>query len=977
VSAAARRRPLARRPWPWLLAAALLGYAAFGFWVVPRLVANGVRGFVATHYHREAAVGPVAFNPFTLALTLGPTAIPDADGGPLVAFDRLYVRVAYRSLLAFAPALRLVEIDRPRLVVVRRAGGTLNVMDLALPADPHSPPPDPRAPPPRLAIDEFAISAGEASIVDRDRPEPLTLTLRPITFRVHNFNTRAEGNGYALDAESTRGEALDWHGTFGLAPLESRGTFSVRHVRAATLAELAAGALPFDLSSGLLDARGSYALAPRDGTLVATADVAELAATALGIRAHGDATDSVQLPKLLVTDVHADLGARTLAVGHVQLESPHVVATRAHDGSLSLARLAPAPAPAAPSAPAARPAAPVAAPFRIAAPDIRIVAGDIAATDRVPARAAALHVAPLDVTIGGFALPAAGPLAIHVAAALDGGGQLAIDGSVDPTTLAGRLRVDASALPLALVQPYVDEFGALDIKAGTAALAGTVAFGTAGDATFDGSASIDGLATVDQLLAADFIKWKSVRIAGLRLTTRPLAVAAREVDVDAPYARVIIEQNGTTNLKTILTGGAAPAANAVQPTTPGGRPGASPPAVPVSIGAVRITGATADFADFSIKPNFATGIQELSGTVTRLSDKPDSRAQVDLAGKVDRYAPVTIKGEVNPLAAIGYSDVTLAFRNLELTGLSPYSGRFVGYKIERGKLSVDLRYHVEQRRLEGRQKIVVEQLQLGEHVDSPDATSLPVRLAIALLKDRNGVIDLEDLPLSGSLDDPEFKIGPLVWKVVENVLVKAVTAPFAALGALFGSGEEASFIEFAAGSAALDDVARQKLQAVAKGLDMHPAVNVDVPQLVVPELDAPALAARQWRDARDALARTRLGARATDAAVAQLLATPKDYRALLDDAYRQAFGRAAAVPAPAAGTPPAAAASAAVAWLEDALRGRISVASGDLDALGAARAAAVQSALLDGTGIDPERVFVITPGPPAKDAPLRMQLAMH
>jgi hypothetical protein len=268
----------------------------------------------------------------------------------------------------------------------------------------------------------------------------------------------------------------------------------------------------------------------------------------------------------------------------------------------------------------------------------------------------------------------------------------------------------------------------------------------------------------------------------------------------------------------------------------------SAPAMPMAIGTVRVIDGSVNYADFWIQPNFAVGIQALNGTIDGLSSNPKSRAKVKLEGKVDRYAPVNINGELNLMAATVYTDITMSFKGLELTTMTPYSGHFAGYKIDKGKLSVDLSYKVDQRKLNAEQHFVIDQLQLGEAVESPDAVHLPLKLAVALLKDRNGVIDLP-LPITGSLDDPQFKLGPIIWHAILNLLEKAVTAPFAAIGRLFGGhGEEMKFIDFAPGSAELDASSRQKLDALTKALQEHNQLQLDVPIVYSQELDGPILA---------------------------------------------------------------------------------------------------------------------------------------
>ena len=277
-------------------------------------------------------------------------------------------------------------------------------------------------------------------------------------------------------------------------------------------------------------------------------------------------------------------------------------------------------------------------------------------------------------------------------------------------------------------------------------------------------------------------------------------------------------------------------------STPAATTPASDNSMAIAIDAINIQDGSANYADLWIQPHFAVGIQSLNGSILGLSSNPRSRAKVELKGKVDRYAPVHIWGETNPLAATTYSDIKMSFKGVELTSATPYSGRFAGYKIEKGKLSVDIDYKIENRQLTAAHKFVIDQLELGERVESPDAIHLPLKIAIALLKDRNGVIDI-DLPVTGSLDDPQFKIGPLIWKAVLNLLGKIATAPFALLGHLFGGGEQMNYIDFHPGSAVLDASEHDKLVALVKALEEKEKLELDVPVTFSPDLDRPGLAA--------------------------------------------------------------------------------------------------------------------------------------
>jgi uncharacterized protein involved in outer membrane biogenesis len=981
-----------RSPRTWAIALIVLAlYAAAGFLLVPRLIAGGVRDYFDHHYHRRVELGRVAFNPFTLELVVEHFAVPDADGGALAGFDRLYVNMRLLSLLRGGMDFQAIALDGPRARLVRRADGRINVMDLV-------PPPGPPAPtnarPPRVWIDELSVRGGETSFVDQSGNTSLNVTLKPISFTLHDFNTRSEGNAYRFSARSSRDETLEWQGSFGFDPIiQSQGSFRIGHLLAATIDEVGPSLLPVELAAGSFDITGNYELAERDHALGLKVRVAELAGTDLALRATGTSDSWVQVPRLAVTGTTVDLLQSAVDVEQILLERPVVKAWRERDGTLNLLRLFRGALAASAAADTGGAAAPAAKPWTVRVSQYKIAGGDLTFEDRVPTRAASFHVAPLDASVGGFAVPAAAPLDIAVNAKVNGDGTLTAKGTLALSPFAGKFEVEGAALGLVALQPYLGSTTAMTLKSGTASAKGTVSASADGKIEFRGDASIDGLRTVDNALQEDFVKWRSVKLSGIRATSAPVAVKVREIAAREPYARVIIGSTGVTNLSAVLNPHGAPPADETATPAPAAPAGASrergaaggaatPPAaaLPVEIGSVRIVDGSMNFADYSVKPNVATGIYELAGTINGLSGRADARSEIKLDGKVDRYAPVAITGTVNFLAAVGYTNVQMSIKNVDLAVLSPYSGKFAGYRIDKGKLSLELKYLIENRKLSAEHRIIVNQLQLGEQVDSSEATHLPVKLAIALLKDRDGVIDL-NLPVSGSLDDPKFRLGPIIWKVVVNLIEKAVTAPFKLLGALFGGGEEMSYVDFAAGSATLDEASRGKLASLVKALESRPGLNLEVPLVVAPAADTSALAEQLWRADVTARAVRRLGARSSESgAVDRLLASPKDYRALLEDAYREVFGRRAEIPPPEAaqGAPPPDPAAAAIGWLEGQLKSRLTVGQEQLDDLAQGRAGAVQSALLDGTGIDPTRLFVVKSSPlPAAAGPVRMQLTLR
>jgi hypothetical protein len=985
--------PLLRRSRTWLVVAGLLvAWVLAGFVGVPRLAAGLLRDTVAADYGRELAVGAVAFNPFTLALEVRDLALPDADGGPLVACRRLFVDLEVSSLWRRAWTFRAVAIDGLEVTAVVRPGGALNLADLA--ADP-APAPAAAEPLPRLFIGELAISAGRIRYTDQDRPQPFTAELAPLDFALRDFSTHVDaGERYELAATLFGGTALRWQGSLRPEPLASDGEFSITGLPLPELGRFLGDALPLELASGTLRVAGRYALADgADGITVRVAG-GEVGIAGLGLRPVGGSADLVTVPTLALSGIAADTTSRRVSVAAVTAADGIVAAVLAPDGSLNLAALAGPPAPAAtggPSAPVAPPPAPPAGAgpdWTVAIDRLALTGFRVAVTDQSVSPAVTVSLAPLALEATGLATAPGSVVRARLDTGVNEGATLAVTAETQLDTLATTADVTLAGLALAAFQPYVDSLASLAIRRGTLGVTGRVVATPAGDTTdlaFDGDVTITDLRAVDTVLDEDFLRLRSLRLAGVGYRSAPAAMRVREVVATAPYARIIIGPDGVTNLDTILAtpGPAAPAAGAGgNAPAPAPAPAPSEPSLPLRIDVVRIVDGSTNFADFSIQPRFATGIEKLNGTVRGLASDPAARAQVELDGQVDRFSPVTIRGEVNPLAAETTLDLTMGFRNFELASFTPYSGRFAGYKIRQGKLTVDLRYLVADRQLKADHRIVIDQLELGEKVESPEAVGLPLKLAVALLKDRNGVIDLE-LPVQGSLDDPQFRVGPILWKVLVNLLTKAATAPFALLGSLVGGGEEINRLDFAPGST---DLAADAVAPLVRALTERPGLALDVPAVYSPASDGPVLTAERLRSAVVRAKRRELTARKADpdgADWAAISADPDDYLRQLTAAWRRAAGAEAPLPEPPAtaadGTPvPRGDPAARIAALEDALRTRLAAGDAEFFALARARAERVQALLLEGTGVAPERVFLVSPSAvPAAGDRVVMELALH
>jgi hypothetical protein len=454
------------------------------------------------------------------------------------------------------------------------------------------------------------------------------------------------------------------------------------------------------------------------------------------------------------------------------------------------------------------------------------------------------------------------PIALEAGLDVKQGGKFSASGSVVPGKASGKLNLKLAALSLKPFAPYVSQFARLDLQSGTASTSGKLAFAKGGKGMkldYDGGFAVNHLAIIEEDTAEAFLGWERLASSSLSVNLGPNSLHMSELVATRPFGKVIIFEDKSVNLQRILRkqpeAAAPPKPAEAKPAASEGGGG-----FPVAIERLKIDNANAEFADLSLLPQFGTRMHSLSGVVTGLSGDPATTAQVELDGSVDDYGSARVRGSIQPFRATEFTDLKLTFRNLEMNNLTPYSGKFAGRKIDSGKLSVDLEYKIKQRQLAGENKFVINKLKLGERVDSPDALKLPLDLAIALLQDSNGIIDL-DIPISGSLDDPKFSYGRIVWKAIVNVLTKLVTAPFRALGKLLGvSSEKLEAVEFDPGSSALLPPEQEKLKTVAEALAKRPVLTLTLEPAFDPAADRRALQELAMRREAAAVAGIKLAA---------------------------------------------------------------------------------------------------------------------
>jgi uncharacterized protein involved in outer membrane biogenesis len=953
----------------WRLLAALgfmfTSYTLAGFFLVPWLAKSYVESYVREDLGRQVTIGELTFNPFTFATDMRGFSLNEADGSPIASFDLLRVDFSLSSMFNRAWTFAEVRLDAPQVRVLIAADGSLNLAKLV----PPSTEPEPAEPAgvPAVRIGTLSVNAGRVALDDESRGRPFNATLTPIEFTLTDFRTAPDfQNVYQFAASTLAGERLTWSGQFSVQPLGSTGTFAINALKATTITAYLQDALPFDLPSGAIDLEGEYvATVAANFDIVTKLPTLKLSDFAIAPKGIDGTPTWVSLPAVQISNTTFSLAERKLAIGTIEVDNARVDVAREADGQMNLMRLGGAAVPA--GTPAAQPAATASTgpTFDVSIGTIQVRAATVVAEDRMMQPAVSFNVTPISATVSGYSMAPNTTLEVDISAGI-GTGRIAAQGNVKVEPLNANLALTVTDFELPPLQPYISASTAMRLTSGRASTTSKLMYAATPErgqpaVQFSGDVTIAALAT----LAAnqDFIKWDSLRLAGIDYRQGPDRLTIERIEATKPYGRVVITADQTLNIATVLN----PPGRAPEPAQPP-RPAPSraqpqQQAMPMQIRSVVIRDGSANFSDFSIQPNFSAEIVGLGGTVTGLSSAANSRAQVKLTGSVDRFAPVDITGTVNILSAAVFTDLAMNFRNMELTTFNPYSGKYAGYNISKGKLTTELKYKVENRNLDAQHHVVLDQLEFGAATDSKDAVPLPVRLAVALLKDRNGVIDIS-LPVSGSLDDPEFRVGPIIWQAFVGLLTKIVTAPFALIGSLFGGGEDLQFVQFAAGSSMLEPSEVNKLSTLAKGLAERPQLRLDIPLQTLTPADDAALIEAAYKEMIEPMLAA-IPADVPDAAQRRLTALAAVYQQQTGSSPAYPMSVTAPMPAmdamggvpamPAAPDP--AVVESNIEFVQKALRERITVSQSERDALARARADAVQAAILANTEVDPQRVF--------------------
>lgn len=1003
-------------------------FTVTGFFIAPRLAKSQLEKRLSAQLGRTVTVEKIRLNPYTLAITLENFDVRTKEGdGSFLGWRRLYVNFDALASLRGPWVLGVVELEGFHAAPLIHPDGSYNFSDILARLQATSAAAGPMTKPGRpWRIGRLAVSGARVEFIDQSRPQPFATSIGPIAFTLTGFQTTSAPRAlYFFQAVTEENEKLNWHGTLQVEPLSSRGELQVENIVLRKYAPYYAHYFNADLTGGSLSVRGQYELSFAKDAQIMKLNAGTLEVRGLKVVERDAPEAAVDLPSLIVTGIKADALKRSASIQAVRVAGGHLRVRREKDGALNLRTMFAPPASASAQATASVPAS---APPSTPVPLPELTVGEVALADfqveladLSPPNPAHLALTGLQFSLKNLSLAEGAVMPLQLAFNWAPQGAVTGDGSVTiKPGLKADLTLDVAGLAILPLSPYLEQFVAVRITQGAVSTRGAVTFAQTEGApaiTFAGGVTVEQLGLVDGAHNEELAGVGSLALHDLKLSTAPqLTLSLAELNVNAPYARVLINADKTVNLALVAKPAAMaePVGEALPPdsspasglkTPPASEPaGVRAPLPKIEIAKVVIAGGDFTLTDRSIEPHVRVAVTQFGGTIAGLSSANFAKGEVDLKAAVDGAGPITITGQLDPLSEQRFADLKIDLKNVDLLPLSPYSGKFAGYEIARGKLALDVQARLDGKKLDATNVITLNQFNFGAPVASAEATGLPVRLGVALLKDPSGRIVI-DVPVSGDLDDPNFRIGKIVLRVVVNLLTKAAVSPFSLLGSMFGGGgDELAFQEFAPGGSALLPGEQSKRDTMVKALQNRPALSLALEGSYDAAADTHALKQQKVTEwVRGKIWEQR---RALDPNIpppAELTITLEDQAAMVKQLFSELFpagmpwvAPVATTPAPASAPPPLAKtflgrvrdlvtlkglrkgglmpaaakaspvaaaagmdpAGASLAEMTDRLAETMTVTDNDLRALAADRAQRVRDYFLKEGKIEPERLFL-------------------
>lgn len=822
------------------VAAAIVLFTVTGFFIAPPILKSILVKQLSSNLGRDVSVGKVRVNPYTLGVRIRTVTIRERGGpGTFFSVDELKGRIGV-SILTGVITLHDLSLKDPYISITRNGDGSYNISDLL--GKEKAGKPGKGSEKISFSLRNIRIENGSADF--RDEPVKKKHTVREFNLSVpflSNLPKNVERNVRPTISFKLNDDPYVINGTTKpfADSLETVFSINLQEVDIPDYLAYAPVKMRFSVPSGHVNAKIELAFrqyANKKMSLSVTGDLSLLKLVVNDEKGE----PVIDLPALNVSIRSFEPFERKMALSRVSVESPELTLKRGKGGALNIQDLLPGMEEAGrekdrvkqPKKTEKESGSP---PFQCVVDVVEIKEGKVLLNDQSLPEAAKVTIEKLEVKAENVSLEK-GSSTFSASFLLNKRGVVKADGKFVIDPFSAEAKVDLKGVDIRPFQPYFTDRVKVSVTSGKAQANGDLSV-TAGkgkkglSARFKGKTSVTGFSCVDKETADNLLRMRSLFVNNVDFRYNPTGIDIRGVSLSDFFAHITIKADRTANIQGLLVqdtaGQTGPAGADIKPSGPAAPGEKKEKPVHVKVDTITLQGGTIQFRDNSVKPVFSGKLARIGGRISGLSSDEKAMADVELRGLLDDSAPLEIIGKINPLREDLYVDLKASFKDIELSPATPYSGRYIGYAIDKGKLSLDVKYLIEKRKLDSQNVIFIDQLTLGESIESPDATKLPVKLAIVLLRDRNGQIKL-DIPVEGSLDDPKFSVWRIVIKMIVNLLSKAATAPFALLGSLFGGGEELGYVEFDYGRASLTEANLKKVDTIVKILQEKPSLKLEI-----------------------------------------------------------------------------------------------------------------------------------------------------
>jgi hypothetical protein len=706
---------------------------------------------------------------------------------------------------------------------------------------------EPKEEPWKIKVNSVALTNFGLNFEDQTMKKPVVLSLKPINFKLTNYSSESGANiPFELSAGLNKTGSIKLTCDTVVQPFSTKVTIDAKGIALKNFQAYLNKFVRLDINGGTLNIDGNAVIAtPKndqlDVTFKGNTSIVNLIARDQLLKEKDLKKNLVNLPVFAVRGIDFNLRNKELVLDSVTANNADLRAWLTPEGVINYQALLPMAE--SPEKNINQNIANIAeaqeTTWKIKVNNMTLTDFGLNFEDQTLKNPVAMNFKPINFKLTNYSNKSGAKLPVQLSVGMNKTGLMSVEGDTVIEPLSAMLSINVKNIDLEQFQPYFDKYVRLDVVDGAFHTDGKLSVAKQDqdklDLKFNGNTGITDLLTRDQTSHKDLVKWESLTFKDVAIDLLANRYTASALVIDKPYARVTIRKDKTVNFKDIVI------SDKSKPDTRAKSTQNQPanPSIPYfKLGKIQIKDGSSDFSDRSLIMPFAAQIQSLDGGASDISSDKNSTMTFGLWGNAYDLAPVDIKGEISPY--LGNYNVAINFHGLPMPLISPYMVQFAGYTVEKGKMTLGLKYKVVNKELTASNSILIDKFELGEKVKNPNAVSLPLKLAVTLLKDSNGNIKI-DVPITGSLDDPKFSLGAIVTDALVNVLGKVVTSPFRALASLIGSKKDLSTITFAAGNSSLNKEQQEKLDALSKALKERPALDLDIKGAAFQEQDWPAI----------------------------------------------------------------------------------------------------------------------------------------